>query len=291
MINIVAVLLTCHNRKDKTIECLRHLSESKNACNYKFKMDVYLTDDGSTDNTSSEIRRRFPDVNILKGNGNLFWAGGMRNSWNEAMKNTSYDAFLLLNDDTLMESTCFDELFKAHDYSLKRYRTGSIYIGSVMDQITMAHTYGGNLLLNKWTFKLKKVLPDGNIQECHIGNGNIMFIHKKVVETIGIFSKKYIHAIADYDYTLKAYEKKIPILVCANYCGQCTIDHPAPNFKKMNLKERIHYLKMPKGFELSGYMYFMWRFFPFRAPFVYCSLWLKTLFPPIAAIIDRMLNR
>jgi len=190
-----------------------------------------------------------------------------------------------------MHKSCFDELFKTHDYSIRKYGTGSIYIGSVRNKITLEHTYGGKLLLNKWSYATKNVLPDGRINECQLGNANIMFVHKKVVKTIGILCDKYIHAKADYDYTLRAIEKKFPILICANYCGYCTYDHPAINFEEMNLKERINYLKSPKGIELSGYMYFMWRFFPWRAPFVYFSLWLKTLIPGFTKIIDRIMNR
>ncbi|MBN1186526.1 MAG: glycosyltransferase family 2 protein [Bacteroidales bacterium] len=291
MINSIAVLLTCHNRKEKTIACITQLNESKSVCSIAFEMDVYLTDDGSTDGTSDELKKLFPAVNILYGNGSLFWAGGMRNSWKAALQKREYDAFFLLNDDTIIERTCFDELFKTHEYSIKVYGKGGIYIGSVKDQFTQEHSYGGNILINKWKFSAKKVLPDGNIKECDLGCSNIMLVHYKVVDTIGIFSEKYIHAKADFDYTLRAQEKKFPILVCPNYCGYCTNDTPNVNLKKMNLRQRIQYLKDPKGVELSGYMYFIRRFFPFRAPFVYCSLWLKTLIPSSAALIDKLMNR
>ena len=287
----VAVLLTCHNRKDKTISCLRTLFESKQACSVSFEMDVYLTDDGSTDGTSSEIKKQFPLVNILNGNGSLYWAGGMRNSWKEALVKKNYDGFLLLNDDIILDLNCFDELFKTHELSINKYGTGSIYIGSLRDHDTLKHSYGGRLLLNKWTFSTRSIIPDGSIKECQLGNGNFMFVHKKVVEVIGIFSDKYIHAKADHDYTLRASEKNFPILVCSNYCGFCSDDHSSPNPEKMSLKERIDYLKSPKGIELSGYMYFMWRFFPLRAPIVYGSLWLKTLFPGLTKIINRLMSR
>jgi GT2 family glycosyltransferase len=290
-ISTIAVLLTCHNRKEKTLGCLKTLFESKQACPINFEMDVYLTDDGSTDGTSSEIEKQFPSVTIFAGNGSLFWNGGMRNSWKEALRKKDYDGFLLLNDDIIMDKKCFDDLFKTHELSIDKYGTGSIYIGSLRDKDTLEHSYGGRLLLNKWTFSTKNVLPDGSIKECHLGNGNFMFVHRKVVETIGIFSKKYIHAKADYDYSLRAFENNLPILVCPNYCGFCSDDHKLQDLKKMNFKERVNYLKSPKGIELSGYMYFMWKYFPLRAPFVFCALWLKTLIPGISGVIDKLMKR
>jgi GT2 family glycosyltransferase len=291
MINSVAVLITCHNRKDKTIACLQSLFDSTNACNKDFDMDVFLTDDGSVDGTAEVIRRLFPIVNIFAGNGELFWSGGMRNSWNEALKVKSYDYYLLLNDDTVLYKNCFDQLFDVQDYSLIKYGKGGICIGSVRDHKTSEHTYGASNILNRWTLKTQDLFPDGTIKECDYGNGNIMFVHKDVTQLIGILHNKYIHAKADYDYCLRAHEKNLPVLVCSEYCGECVRDHYFPDLRKMSFRKRIALLYNPKGVELNGYMYFIWRFFPWRTPFVFCSLWLKTFFPSTIKIINRIMRR
>src|SRR5690554_2221576 len=89
----ITVLLTCPNRKIKTLSCLESLFAASIPENYD--LEVFLTDDGSTDGTSDAIKKNFPDVNIIKGNGNLFWARGMRLAWESAMKKKSYDAYLL----------------------------------------------------------------------------------------------------------------------------------------------------------------------------------------------------
>lgn len=290
-ISSIAVLLTCHNRKDKTITCLDSLFKSKQLCSNDIEMDVYLTDDGSEDGTGYAVRTSFPDVIILQGDGNLFWAGGMRNSWKEAMKRKKYDGYLLLNDDSILLDSCLDELIKTHNYSIRRHGIGGIYVGSLRDKTTLEHTYGGRIIINKWLYSCKDVIPNGTISNCQMGNANIMFVAGNVVESIGIFCGKYIHAQADFDYTLRALEKKIPIFVCAEYCGFCQRDLIVTNFKNLKLKERIKYLKSPKGFELSGYMYFMKRFFPLRAPFVFCSLWLRTLSPTYSEILDLTFDR
>ena len=83
MINI-AVLITCHNRKNKTIRCLNNIFNQKYKGNIKFK--VFLVDDNSSDGTNKAIKSLFPLVKIIKGNGNLFWAGGMRLAWKKALK-------------------------------------------------------------------------------------------------------------------------------------------------------------------------------------------------------------
>ena len=83
----IAALYTCHNRKDKTLSSLGSLQKAYQQSNQKFKLEIYLTDDGSTDGTSVEVKRQFPKVNLLYGDGNLFWAKGMRKSWKKALEN------------------------------------------------------------------------------------------------------------------------------------------------------------------------------------------------------------
>ena len=52
----IAVLLTCYNRKDKTLRCLKSLSDTFLLSGVDHKVDVYLTDDGCTDGTFNAVR-------------------------------------------------------------------------------------------------------------------------------------------------------------------------------------------------------------------------------------------
>lgn len=80
----IAVLLTVHNRKEKTLRCLQNLFKQEIPADYL--IDVYLTDDGCTDGTPEAIRAQYPQVHIIKGNGNLFWNRGMYTAWEAATK-------------------------------------------------------------------------------------------------------------------------------------------------------------------------------------------------------------
>ena len=67
----IAILITVHNRKEKTLACLKNLyaQQLPNAV----EIEVYLTDDSCTDGTVEAIRIHYPQTNIIKGDGNLFW--------------------------------------------------------------------------------------------------------------------------------------------------------------------------------------------------------------------------
>lgn len=70
----IAVLLTVHNRKEKTLNCLRRLYSQEKIDQYV--VDVFLTDDGCTDGTSMAVKEEFPNVNIINGDGTLFGIEG-----------------------------------------------------------------------------------------------------------------------------------------------------------------------------------------------------------------------
>ena len=276
----IAVLLTCHNRKEKTIIALNALKKAIESFSKTLKATIYLTDDGSTDGTGDAVKKHFSEAIVLQGNGNLFWAGGMINSWKEALKG-KHDGYLLLNDDTFLLDTVFDDLYKTHQYALTTFGAAGVYIGSTKDPKSEKLSYGGGLLLNKFLYQFKILTPNGSFQECDLGNANIMYVDASVVEKVGILSEGYEHGIADYDYTLKCKKKKIPVLVAADYCGLCERDNKGlyHNFHLKTLKERIEHLYKPTGIAFKSRLLFMKKFFPYRLPFFYIMGWFKVLFP------------
>ena len=92
----VAVLMTCHNRVTNTLECLAHLFGQ--SVRDQAVLTVYLVDDGSSDGTGEEVRKLYPEVNVISGTGKLFWNRGMHRAFEEALKNRfDYYSFLYQN--------------------------------------------------------------------------------------------------------------------------------------------------------------------------------------------------
>lgn len=278
----IAILLTCYNRKEKTLSALNALAEAVKAYPKELKTTIYLTDDGSTDGTGDAVRSNFPEAHVLKGSGHLFWAGGMINSWKSALPN-NHDGYLLLNDDTFLLPDVFSELNETHEYALDTFSKAGVYIGSTKDPETKKLSYGGAVLLNKFLYKFKILTPNGTHQECDLGNANIMYVDKNAVEIVGILSEGYEHGIADYDYTLKCKKKKIPVLIAKNYCGLCERDNKGlyNNFHLKSFKERVEHLYKPTGIAFKSRLLFMRKFFPYRVPLFYLMGWFKVIFPKL----------
>lgn len=279
MEKIVAVLLTCYNRREKTIACLDSLFHAVVPNGYKF--DVYLTNDGSTDGTAETVSSLYPSVKVIEGSGNLYWAGGMRLAWRTAMSSKAYDAFLLINDDVKLYREFFSNLLEAEKLCLAKTNKRGIYSGATMDELTGVLTYGGLVITqNHIIMTAQAVKPAHFPQRCDLVNANILWVSNQVVDKIGIFESRYTHGIADFDYSRKAVKNGIPLFLAPNYCGVCSNDNG--NSWKNNttpLKERIRWMKSPKGLAYNEYLFYVKRYFPVYLPYSFIMLWMKVFFP------------
>lgn len=286
----IAVLLTVFNRKAKTLSCLKSLFESS----LSDKVTVWLTDDGSSDGTADAVRESFPDkaIHILQGDGNLFWNGGMINSWKAAIGHGGYDGYLWLNNDVTLLPGLWEQLTDADRYSRDKFGKAGIYVGSVKDAETGKFTYGGFDFVSKLSLKDEFKIPDGEFQTCQCAHGNVTYVSQEVVDRMGIFCGEYIHGGTDHDYTYLAYKAGFPIIVLRDYAGICENDHSGSQkgMDGMNLRERIAYLKSPFGLNLHNTLLFQKRCFPWRLPFAWAMAYLKVIFPNVGFKLYRLIR-
>jgi GT2 family glycosyltransferase len=248
-----------------------------------FLVSIYITDDGCTDGTVQAIASEFSNkrVKVLKGTGSLYWAGGMRTSWMEALK-SEFDGYLLLNDDVNIFKDLFIELQLAIEYCYAKFKKNGIIVGSTKDEHTNKLSYGGSVYTNKFMGLYKMLIPSDYYQECELGNGNIMFVHGEVVDKIGILSKVYTHGVADYDYTYTAKKFDIPVILLPGFSGFCTDDSENLNEMLANttsIRERYLFLKSPTRLALTDNLYFQRKFFPLRFYLVLVIAIFKVFFP------------
>lgn len=290
----IAVLLTCFNRRKKTERCLQSLKIAldvyNNISEEKIRVEIFLTDDGCSDGTADGARAIFPDSNvlhILQGDGNLYWAGGMRYCWREAMKNHSkWDFYLLLNDDTELKENMFKELLAAQQYATIEFGKNGIVSG-----ITCASndpnqlTYGGDVITNRLLATRRRLSPTGTPQFCDLTNANILLVPVSIVNCVGIFYDGYTHGLADTDYSYMVRRAGFPIVLTANYCGACDNDHDntkerANKIVSMSLTERKRFFNNPINSN-RDYLRLIRRTAPIRFPLVWMGRLLNLYFPKL----------
>ena len=222
-----AVLITCHNRKPKTLACLAALFNQ--LLSPEVTIDVYLVDDGSTDRTAEEVHQAYPQVKILQGDGSLFWNGGMRKAFAEALKQ-DYDYYLWLNDDTVLYPEAIASLLKTYHCLAAQGNKRAIVVGSTCHPETGELTYGGVVRSTWWhPFKYRLVEPGTEAKPAETMNGNCVLIPRAVVQVLGNLDPAFSHSIGDIDYGLRAQRQGCSVWVAPGYAGKCQTNPPQGN--------------------------------------------------------------
>ena len=244
------------------------LNSQFSTLNSQLSTEVFLTDDGCTDGTAEAVLSNAqhsngqivnspivqyptPNIHIIQGDGNLYWAGGMRLAWREAMKEGPWDYYLLLNDDTVLNNDALVTLFDAERYCQEHFGREGIVSGMVCDPSdTSRITYGGEVFISRFTGRRRMLGPADEPQLCDWTHANILLVPQCVVEEHGILYEGYRHGQADLDYGYRARRKGIPVVVTPKACGTCPFDHPniqgiEERLCAMTLTERREYLNHP----------------------------------------------
>lgn len=248
----LAVLITCHNRRDTTLACLQKLEQQD------VNIDVYLVDDGCSDGTSDAVKQKYPAVKILKGNGNLFWVGGMQLAFAAALKE-GYDYYLWLNDDTLLDPNALTKLLSNHYYLTRQGHPDSIIVGSTRDPLTGKATYGGAMRSKRWySNKYEFVEPTGELQECDTMFGNCVLIPDSVAQKVGNLDSAFIHTLGDIDYGLRARKLGCSVWIAPGYIGTCSKNSVSGSWvdTKLPVHKRLMKLLQPKGYPIKAWTVF-----------------------------------
>lgn len=271
----IAVLITCFNRRSKTLASLEALFQQKLPANTE--LSVYLVDDSSTDGTSPAVRQSYPDVNLIQGDGNLFWNGGMRTAFAEALK-SDHDYYLWLNDDTTLETGAIAKLLATHDRLLEQGEKLSVVLGATCDPDTGALTYGGMERRNSWHPLNFKLLPTSDQpQSCHTMNGNCVLIPKQVARVVGNLDPDFIHSSGDLDYGLRVRQQGGSLWLAPGFIGTCRFNSLEGNIwdnPDLSLWQRLKMVNQPKQLPMAEWKVFAKRhagrywFFYWLLPYV-----------------------
>lgn len=256
----ILVLLTCFNRKNKTVHCIKSLSGQKG-----IHTDFIVVDDKSTDGTA-EVLKKYDNVFVLEGNGRLYYSGGMRLAI-EAAKNKLdeiYDYVLLVNDDV-----------DFYPHSIERligYLDGEHAIMVGATESGGALTYGGVVKTSCFKPSYKKVMSsDAERRTCDTFNANCVLIPWNIFAELDNIDPVYMHAMGDYDYGLEARRKGLVIYVSDFFVGRCDLNKNDNTWsdRKLDRLERIRLKESPKGLPFRQWFYYLHKNFGILTAIVY----------------------
>lgn len=268
----VTILLTCHNRKEKTERCIRSIHSPEIFIRY------IITDDGSTDGTAemlAELQKSY-HISVIAGDGKLFWSGGMHRAIEYALKEKEKtDYYVLVNDDvSFFEDVLKDTIEKS------RVLQNAVVAGATCDE-KGGYTYGGICYHTKGV-SYDMVMPGEN-NRCDTFNCNFVLIPQVVFLSAGNFDEHYRHSMADFDYGLRIKKLGYQIYSTEKYVGICKRNLKKGTWQDNTLprKQRLKNKELPKGLPGREWFYFLNKNFGLRE-----ALW-HSLTPYLRILIGK----
>jgi len=191
-----ALIIPVHNRRDHTLACLNSLGRVE-----KPRFSAIIVDDGSSDGTAGEVKSRFPDVTILRGEGNLWWAGAVNLGIRYALEK-EYRFIGLVNNDNTFAPDFLENLM-----ACLRQSGAEAACSRVINRRTGDLFFGGGILhpLRGLRMKPGKGDPPGDLPRETTWCGGMGVLFKaEVFRIMGLFDeKKFPQYYADADFCLR----------------------------------------------------------------------------------------
>ena len=205
----VWLLVPVHNRRATTKRCMTHLDKLGIRAWAKW----LVIEDGSIDGTLEMLRADFPWVHAVSGCGSLWWAGAIRLGMETALTAGAV-CVCWLNDDSLPQPGSLERL-------VQLALENNAVCGGVCRTPDGAYVYSGGSIKHRWP-RHPATAPDPaeaprRVEWLH---GNMVAISAAACARIGLPEGRWIkHNFADVDFTLRAHQAGIPVLLVPSALG------------------------------------------------------------------------
>ena len=195
------ILLNWNGKKD-TLECLASLMAIESP-----KFQLLIVDNGSQDDSVTEIRKEYPNIPILETHENLGFAGG-NNVGIEWVLSKGAEWILLLNNDTVVDPHFLEAFLKAD----KEKPNGKIFGAKIYNfkspqEIDHLGGYWNPKVCEFFSHAQKKI-DDGfsfeEMNEVDYVCGAALFMHASVPKTIGLLEPRFFLFWEETDFCMRA---------------------------------------------------------------------------------------
>lgn len=265
----IAAVMTCYNRKQKTVTSIKRLLTTNEAL-----LSFVVVDDNSTDGTIDalyELEKQY-SIKVLNGNGHSYYTGGMRIGLKYLLDSgMEYDYLLLFNDDVEFYESCIDEMVK------KSNQGENIVVGVCCDRegkmTYSAVRYASGFNVNYRRLMLGEENADTFCANC-------VLIPWKAFLSVGNMDETYTHSFGDFDYGFSLSRGGWNIVTSEKYIGVCEYNSERNtwNDKTLNRIERFKKKESVKGLPRKEWFHFLNKNFGFIHSIVFsCTPYIRIL--------------
>jgi GT2 family glycosyltransferase len=202
------IVIPVFNRWAFTQACLHSLRQQTEP-----DFRVIVVDDGSTDGTGERLRQDFAEVEVVQGNGQLFWTAGVNAGIRQALRQGA-DRIITLNNDVVAAPDFVERMLH-----WSRLMPTALLGPLELDAHSRKPVFGGEIF--SWVThtcqNLLDTLPPAEQHGLHPVTylpGRGLLIPAAVFAAIGLFDEKRLpHYLADYDFTSVARRHDFPVYV------------------------------------------------------------------------------
>ena len=253
----VSIVTPVHNRRDITLQCLRSLQKINQT---GLEIRTVIVDDGSTDGTSEAIEMEFPEVEIIQGDGNLWFTEGTNVGVRAALKHDP-EYVLMMNDDQVFDAEFLQYMIE----------TAEKYPRSVV---------GSLLLLWDTPHKLFQVAPRWETRlgcwrhwyhqtiwtipqkpwEVDLIVGNCVLVPVEAIKEHGLMNSERFPNFGDGEYTPRLKRNGWRLLIEPRARVFCQPNYIPQKVAKMTLKQKFNALfrDLKNIHNLRRRFYFYW---------------------------------
>ena len=257
-LKITIIILNWNGAKD-TIECINSIENIKNV-----SYDILVVDNGSEQDDYLELKNKFPEIKLIRSEKNLGFTGG-NNLGIEYAMNSNPDYFLLLNNDTTVESDFIDYLLGVFD----KYKNAGIAAPRInyYNEPKKIWSEGGKISRFRgsgfaYSERYEKKI-ETEYKSVTFISGCCMLIKREVIDKIGLFDINYFLYVEDTDLCKRTLDAGYKIYVAY----KSKIYHKVSNSTKGNLsglplyyvtRNRLYFSK--KNFSNTYFVAFIYIF-------------------------------
>jgi len=193
---LVSIIVLNYNAGKLLHNCINSIKKS----NYK-NFEIIVVDNISSDNSQNECKKKFPEIKLIQNNKNFGYCEGN----NIGIRNANGEFIIILNPDTIVESTWIDELFEAYQEfgdGLYQPKILSLNENNVIQSTgNMIHVFGFGFARDKGNKVVDKI---EEIEKIGYASGTCLFTSREVVDKIGLLDEFLFLYHDDLDFGWRA---------------------------------------------------------------------------------------
>lgn len=230
----VEVVTPVHNRREITLQCLRSLARVDSE---GLDIHVVIVDDGSTDGTSEAIREQFPDVEVVAGDGNLWFTEGTNVGVRAALKHDP-KYILMMNDDQVFDAKAIKNMVDCAEKNPRSVIGALLLLWDTPHKVFQVSPVwdiwsGG---WRHWQNQTVWTVPK-EPWKVDLIVGNCVLVPTEAINEVGLMNSKRYPNFGDAEYTPRMRRKGWQLLIDPSARVFCQPNDVPTSIRKLGLKK------------------------------------------------------